>query len=137
MMSARLRGLAMVAVALACEASPHRGPLVDPQAPAPEPTPPPPRAGPAASPQAATLPVRPGPQRTWHLAARVEVDEGDDIARLRLFTSTDGTLFVTSGPLVMPVGTDGSFAPDRAVYRTRPVGSPVVLPGLAAQWAPP
>lgn len=119
-MSARLRCLATLAVTFACEASTHRGPLVDPQAPTQAPS----RAEPAASPQAAALPVRPSPQRTWHLAARVEVDEGDDVARLRLFTSADGTLFVTSGPLVMRVGNDGSFAPDRAWLRgIEPPGS--------------
>lgn len=116
-MSLRLRCLAPLAVALACEASTHRGPLIDPQAPTGAPTQVPTHAEPPASPQAAALPVRPSPQRAWHLAARVEVDEGDDTARLRLLESADGTLFVTSGPLVMRVGPDGSFAPDRAWLR--------------------
>lgn len=111
MIPTRLHGLAMLAPLLACETVPREGTPVEPQ------TPPATQAAQAAPDARSTTttadpPASPRPQRAWHLAARLEVAADDVPAYPRLFTSDDGTLFVTSGPRVMPVDRNGSFALD-------------------------
>jgi hypothetical protein len=138
-MTSGIRSIGMLALVLACEAKTRGRSVLEPEVPQPTEAPPaearPAEARPADPPaEDPTLPAATVPSRPWHLAARLEVAADDDAARLRLFRSDDGELFVTSGPLVMQVGPDGSFTADRSWLRgiEPPGGDAPTFEGIAS-----